>query len=165
MYADIQWKPFLASDWSPGGGPQQLSVVTTVWGVTTATQSGPQGSSNQGYTSQGIIPEKDVGVNTQFSTSYRLGTSSYGDGQGGMNGGPGGGGGGNSVTGGESQYGGALSAAAMVAAATATATATASVVALQERQDMNSQCTLVKKKFFLNDRPTDKFSARNRITK
>lgn len=33
----------------------------------------------------------------------------------------------------------ALSAAAMVAAATATATATASVVALQERQDINSQ--------------------------
>lgn len=33
----------------------------------------------------------------------------------------------------------ALSAAAMVAAATATATATASVVALQERQDMNGQ--------------------------
>lgn len=53
-----------------------------------------------------------------------------------MNTGPGGG---NSVQGGESQYGGALSAAAMVAAATATATATASVVALQERQDMNSQ--------------------------
>lgn len=41
--------------------------------------------------------------------------------------------------GGESQYGGALSAAAMVAAATATATATASVVAMQERQDLNAQ--------------------------
>jgi hypothetical protein len=40
------------------------------------------------------------------------------------------------------QYGtapSALSTAAMVAAATATATATASVVALQERQDMNQQ--------------------------
>lgn len=122
-------------DWSPGGGPQQLSVVTTVWGVTTATQSGPQGG-NQGYTSHQGIPDKDVGLNTQFSTSYRLGTPNYGDGQGGMNTGPGGGG---AVSGGESQYGGALSAAAMVAAATATATATASVVALQERQDMNSQ--------------------------
>ena len=37
----------------------------------------------------------------------------------------------------------ALSAAAMVAAATATATATASVVALQERQEMNSQFSQV----------------------
>lgn len=58
-----------------------------------------------------------------------------------MNTGPGGGG---AVSGGESQYGGALSAAAMVAAATATATATASVVALQERQDMNSQFNQVR---------------------
>lgn len=66
--------------------------------------------------------------------------SSYGDGQGGMNSGPGGGG---TVSGGESQFGGTLSAAAMVAAATATATATASVVALQERQEMNSQFSQV----------------------
>jgi hypothetical protein len=29
-------------EWSPGGATQQqLSVVTTVWGVTTSTQSGP----------------------------------------------------------------------------------------------------------------------------
>ena len=63
-----------------------------------------------------------------------------------MNTGPGGGG---AVSGGDSQYGGALSAAAMVAAATATATATASVVALQERsaqpiQDMGSQFNQVR---------------------
>lgn len=48
----------------------------------------------------------------------------------------------NGAGGGEGQYhppATALSAAAMVAAATATATATASVVALHERQDMNSQ--------------------------
>lgn len=53
-----------------------------------------------------------------------------------------GGGGMNGAGGGEGQYhppATALSAAAMVAAATATATATASVVALHERQDMNSQ--------------------------
>lgn len=36
-------------DWTPGGATaqQQLSVVTTVWGVTTSTQSGPHGG---GYT-------------------------------------------------------------------------------------------------------------------
>lgn len=33
-------------DWSPAGATaqQQLSVVTTVWGVTTSSQSGPHGS-------------------------------------------------------------------------------------------------------------------------
>lgn len=32
-------------DWSPAGATQQqLSVVTTVWGVTTSTQSGPHGN-------------------------------------------------------------------------------------------------------------------------
>lgn len=44
-------------DWSPAGASQQqLSVVTTVWGVSTSTQSGPHypGSTSQqtntGYT-------------------------------------------------------------------------------------------------------------------
>lgn len=43
-------------DWTPGGATtqQQLSVVTTVWGVTTSTQSGPHGGGySVGPTPQG----------------------------------------------------------------------------------------------------------------
>lgn len=39
-------------EWSPGGAAQQqLSVVTTVWGVTTSTQSAPQ-NFGAGYNTQ-----------------------------------------------------------------------------------------------------------------
>lgn len=46
--------PFLR-DWSPAGASaqQQLSVVTTVWGVTTSSQSGPHGAFSNGPSSGG----------------------------------------------------------------------------------------------------------------
>nr|CAD7573232.1 unnamed protein product [Timema californicum] len=62
-------------DWSPGGAPQQqLSVVTTVWGVTTSTQSGPHGgnvAAGAGYGQQQGPPNKQ---GTPFaSVGYRQG--------------------------------------------------------------------------------------------
>lgn len=73
-------------EWSPGGATQQqLSVVTTVWGVTTSTQSGPHnnfpvsggtvaaggvGPGGGGYAQQGA-PNKQ---GTPFTgTGYRQG--------------------------------------------------------------------------------------------
>lgn len=66
-------------DWSPAGATQQqLSVVTTVWGVTTSTQSGPHGTysggavgpppgANNGYGPQGLSKQST----TSFPGPYR----------------------------------------------------------------------------------------------
>ncbi|GLV41029.1 uncharacterized protein CBL_04553 [Carabus blaptoides fortunei] len=137
-------------DWSPAGATQQqLSVVTTVWGVTTSTQSGPHGNfatgngpppgANNGYGHQSLGKQ----TASSFPGAYRQsvpGVGGYGVAQtgAGMNGAPGGGTGVTDGTGGQQYHqGNALSTAAMVAAATATATATASVVALQENNQFN----------------------------
>jgi hypothetical protein len=72
-----QWRALVASDkdsifdvsgsccfreWSPGGGtPQQLSVVTTVWGVTASSQSEPHHSTTTTTTSFGIYPQPGPG--------------------------------------------------------------------------------------------------------
>ncbi|XP_065568477.1 zinc finger MIZ domain-containing protein 1-like isoform X2 [Artemia franciscana] len=108
-----------SSDWSGSGG-QQLSVVTTVWGLTGGNQSSPlvSASGNQGY--QG---NNKTYIGPPVQGNYRQGLTNFV------------GSGGHQQ---DAQYGpSSLNTAAMVAAAaTATATATASVVALQERPDM-----------------------------
>ncbi|KAK2726029.1 hypothetical protein QYM36_000476, partial [Artemia franciscana] len=107
-------------DWSGSGG-QQLSVVTTVWGLTGGNQSSPlvSASGNQGY--QG---NNKTYIGPPVQGNYRQGLTNSFVGSGGHQQ--------------DAQYGpSSLNTAAMVAAAaTATATATASVVALQERPDM-----------------------------
>uniref|UniRef100_A0AAR5QHI4 ZMIZ1/ZMIZ2 GBD-like domain-containing protein n=1 Tax=Dendroctonus ponderosae TaxID=77166 RepID=A0AAR5QHI4_DENPD len=119
-------------DWPQGGlnTPQQLSVVTTVWGgVTTPTQSGPHGAyagSGGPIQQQGpyLKGQPNAGYGTQANFRGH-GLNNYGTGPNGMNQQ-------DQAVGGYQNQGNALSTAAMVAAATATATATASVVALQD---------------------------------
>ena len=57
-------------DWSPAGATaqQQLSVVTTVWGVTTSTQSGPHGGFSGGPTPAG---------NPNYGSSLKQGQPNY----------------------------------------------------------------------------------------
>lgn len=62
-------------DWTPGGATtqQQLSVVTTVWGVTSSTQSGPQGG---GYTvgpNQPGNPNYGNGINKLSQNNFQPG--------------------------------------------------------------------------------------------
>lgn len=137
--------------WQSGGGPvsqqQQLSVVTTVWGVTSTTQSaapytpGPPQAKGGPYAPSGYPSGSPLGPNKGYSpvppsrqppNAY----AGYGQNPAGMAGGmPGAMGAAGHGTASEFQTGpSALSTAALVAAATATATATASVVALQEQR-------------------------------
>ncbi|XP_015920407.1 zinc finger MIZ domain-containing protein 1 isoform X3 [Parasteatoda tepidariorum] len=156
-----------ASGGAPPQGPQQqLSVVTTVWGVTTTTQSGPLAHSSFGantsttiapmpYT-QGAPPQNSgyppangasskTPYQTQSMNSRQTGGPpgyNYSSNSNQMSStiGPNAIGNQGHNNGSEFQSSSsALSAAALVAAAaTATATATASVVALQERQQQEA---------------------------
>ncbi|KAI5711526.1 hypothetical protein M8J76_017127 [Diaphorina citri] len=65
-------------EWSPGGGtPQQLSVVTTVWGVTTSTQSGPNqfvgglGSGNSEFGPGGQPHHHTIPGKQGYQSGYR----------------------------------------------------------------------------------------------
>ncbi|XP_035210734.1 zinc finger MIZ domain-containing protein 2-like isoform X2 [Stegodyphus dumicola] len=146
----------------PQGAQQQLSVVTTVWGVATTTQSGPlahssfgantsttiapmpyaQGAPQSGYPANGgppgSVPSKPYQAQSMNPRQTGPGYSNYNANPSQMNSamGPNPIGTSGHNSGSEFQSSSsALSAAALVAAAaTATATATASVVALQERQ-------------------------------
>ncbi|KAF8782987.1 Zinc finger MIZ domain-containing protein 1 [Argiope bruennichi] len=151
----------------PPQGPtqQQLSVVTTVWGVATTTQSGPlahssfgantsttiapmpysQGTAPQsGYPANGPVPPSKPPYQPQSINPRQSGPgyNNYSANPNQMNAamGPNTMGNAGHNTGSEFQSSSsALSAAALVAAAaTATATATASVVALQERQQQEA---------------------------
>ncbi|CAL1271440.1 unnamed protein product [Larinioides sclopetarius] len=151
----------------PPQGPQQqqLSVVTTVWGVATTTQSGPlahssfgantsttiapmpyaQGTAPQsGYPANGPVPPSKPPYQPQSINPRQSGPgyNNYSANPNQMNAamGPNTMGNPGHNTGSEFQSSSsALSAAALVAAAaTATATATASVVALQERQQQEA---------------------------
>ncbi|KAG8200562.1 hypothetical protein JTE90_000635 [Oedothorax gibbosus] len=150
---------------APQGPQQQLSVVTTVWGVSTSTQSGPLAHGSFGAnTSTTIAPyapnnQGPNGYNGAPGSGGPPNKSSYqamnprqaGPGYNNFNANSNQGNTPNAMgntghnNGSEFQSSSsALSAAALVAAAaTATATATASVVALQERQQqevvMNNQ--------------------------
>lgn len=62
-------------DWSPAGATaqQQLSVVTTVWGVTTSSQSGPHGSFAGGPAPPGGVPAYGNVVKQTHQQSYQAG--------------------------------------------------------------------------------------------
>ncbi|KFM81474.1 Zinc finger MIZ domain-containing protein 1, partial [Stegodyphus mimosarum] len=153
--APLGWQQAPGQGAPPSQGPQQqqLSVVTTVWGVTTSTQSGPMAHGSYGGTNTTMAQTPYSGGSHQNSYPGTMTPKSYPPVMSSRQNGPGYNGyapnppqmsagmpgampntGHNTGNDFQTSHS-ALSAAALVAAAaTATATATASVVALQERQ-------------------------------
>lgn len=73
--SNMGWGPNPGQQSVPNGGQQQLSVVATVWGVTTSTQSGPMSHNYPG--ANGGHPHGAMG-NT-YSTSAAHPPSGYGN--------------------------------------------------------------------------------------